>query len=177
VTWTAPELVRRIAAARTRCHVHSKSNNQPPGDPNHTSIVGVSGEWLFAQEFKLPYTFAQGALQLDGDNGIDFTIDVPRRPKPLTIDVKTARKPTWLMVHKDKLEGRAEIFVLAKYDEELGPKLLGWEWRCALRREVPRHIDSDKAKSGGEFHTIEAEKLRPMEWLHKIIDSYKRRAA
>jgi len=177
VTWAAPELVRRIAAARTRCHVHSKSNNQPPGDPNNTSIVGVSGEWLFAQEFSLPYTFAQGALQVEGDDGIDFTIELPGRPKPLTIDVKTARVPRWLLVQKDKLEGRAEIFVLCKYDEELGPKLLGWEWRSVLRRQRTRHIASDKAKTASECYFIEAEKLRPMADLHALIDSYKQRAA
>lgn len=175
MSWQAPELVRRIAAARTRCHVHSKSNNQPPDDPNNTSIVGVSGEWLFAQDFGLPYTFAQGALQVEGDDGIDFTLELRARPKPLTIDVKTARHPRWLIVAKDKLEGRAELFVLCKYHEDLGPKLLGWEWRSVLRRAPLRWIAGGKTPT--ECHYIEAGKLRPMDELRDIIDSYKRRAA
>jgi hypothetical protein len=175
VSWAAPEIVRRIAAARTRCHVHSKSNNQPSDDPNNTSVVGVSGEWLFAQEFHLPYTFAQGALQVEGDDGIDFTLELRARPKPLTVDVKTARVPRWLIVQKEKLEGRAEIFVLCKYDEELGPKLIGWEWRSVMRKMPLRSISGGKAPS--ECHYREAGKLRPMAELHQIIDSYKRRAA
>jgi hypothetical protein len=56
------------------------------------------------------------------------------------IDVKAARKPTFLIVEVAKID-REKLYVLARFDPETYlSTLLGWEWGRVLVRSEPRRF-------------------------------------
>jgi len=138
--WQVPELARAIAAERNRCHQNHASMHAMGGDLDDAAIVGVCGEMYVARMLGLPYTWAASALQVAGDGGVDFSVPLIGRPKPLTLDVKTARTPKWLFIPRDKIERGAEALVLCKYTDEAGPTFVGWDWRSVMRKMGIIHV-------------------------------------
>lgn len=99
---------------------------------------GLVGERQFSIEFGLPMR-----LELNrpgGDDGIDFWLPQTLFGKRyvVPVDVKAARKPTFL-ISKIHLTKPRTIYVLARlYDDDRNAELLGWNWGSALLRSIPR---------------------------------------
>jgi hypothetical protein len=138
-----------LAAKRTALHAGQKSQRQLSTD---YEVVGLAGEEAFA---------AFSGLEVDtedrpeGDDGADFTV-------PLRIDVKTARKAFNLIVEEGKV--RADVYVLAEYDDEHGTRLIGWEWG--------QEVSQAPCKDFGfaiVSHYIPATSLRPMDSLLRLL--------
>ena len=77
-------------------------------------LVGLAGEQAFAAATGLDVDVAERPA---GDRGVDFTV-------ALTIDVKTARKPYYLIVEQGKVA--AAVYVLARYVDDGPAQMLGW---------------------------------------------------
>lgn len=72
------------------------------------------------------------------------------------MDVKTCRKP-YNLIHETG-KSWADIYVLAKYDDETGAsELLGWEWGSILKRAPTKDFGY-----GVVSHYIPAGQLRSM---------------
>lgn len=114
--------------------------------------IGAAGEMAFARMCGLEHdTCGRPA----GDGGIDFEVKVT-----VTVDVKTARKPKYLLVKKQDIDRPVDIYVLAKYCEDKSVKFLGWTTRDVMRcQEVRDH------GYGIESYTLHASQLRPMNRL------------
>jgi hypothetical protein len=137
VKFEVPELAIAVAKERVRCQYNSTTFY---GDKWEKSLQGVIGELHFARCFGLAYTWARAAQQYRGDGGIDFTVPLLTRAKPLTIDVKIARKPDYLFIKKQDIGRGAEVLVLLKYDDEKGPSFIGWDWRSVMKRMPIYHV-------------------------------------
>ena len=139
---------------KARTSIHNNHQSQRILSKDHDK-VGLSGEFAFGEFSGLwPDTRSLEA----GDCGIDFTVDLG-----FTVDVKTCRKPKNL-IHK---QGKpfADIFVLAKYDDETEKaELLGWEWGAILKKAPVRDFGY-----GIINHYIAAKDLRPMQSLRQRL--------
>lgn len=139
-----------LVESRTSIHTNHKSQRILSKDHDK---VGLSGEFAFGEFSGLwPDTRSLEG----GDCGVDFTVGLG-----FTVDVKTYRKPGNLIHEQGK--PFADIFVLAKYDDETGKsELLGWEWGAILKKAPVRDFGY-----GVINHYIPAKDLRPMETLSK----------
>lgn len=122
--------------------------------------VGLLGEWEFAKFCGLMPRTEPG-----GDGGYDFEL-----PVVFTVDVKTARRSDRLLVEAGKV--KADIYVLAWYmDDEDGGEcaLIGWTSAAVVKAQEPR--DSGR---GIINHVVEADKLRPMAELERMMGAWKK---
>jgi len=134
----------------SRTETHSEHSSQRILSKEHDK-VGLSGEFTFGEFSGLwPDTRALPG----GDRGVDFTIALW-----FTVDVKIYRNPGNLIHEQGK--PFADIFVLAKYDDETGKsKLLGWEWGSKLKVAPVRDFGY-----GVINHYIPTDQLRSMNEL------------
>lgn len=140
---------RLVAERRHALHVDHASSR--PLSPDY-EFVGLAGEVAFGIEIGMMPNFDE---KPDGDGGIDFTV-----PLLFTVDVRTARKAGYL-IHEEGKPLRADIYVLAEFDDDAGrAKLVGWEWANALVKAPTRDFGY-----GIINHYIHRKKLRPMESL------------
>ncbi|MFC2105472.1 AAA family ATPase [Candidatus Bipolaricaulota bacterium] len=150
---TPPIQAEEIALARSAIHEGQSSTRVLSED---YEAIGVAGELAFSRAFDLPI---DDTARIGGDQGIDFTL-----PNGITIDVKTARHPAYLLREEGKDE--ADVLVLACFDNATGDaSLIGWEWDSELltcsTRDFGRGIVS---------HYKPADSLRPIEELHAVGD-------
>lgn len=140
----------------SRTEIHSEHSSQRILSKEHDK-VGLSGEFAFGEFSGLwPDTRSLPG----GDCGVDFTIAMW-----FTVDVKTYRNPGNLIHEQGK--PFADIFVLAKYDDETQKsKLLGWEWGVKLKAAPVRDFGY-----GVVNHYIPADQLKSMEELKKRLSS------
>lgn|SRR5258708_11901480 len=112
--------------------------------------VGVLGELAFAQI---------AGLEIDsntykgGDNGVDFVV-------PLTIDVKTARKPFNLIVE----EGKVKSLIYILYGMVDKPYPVGWEWGINIKNAPTKDFGY-----GVINHYIPAQQLKPVNELLLLL--------
>jgi len=138
--------------AQTRTDGHNNHASQRILGQDHDQ-VGMSGEFAFGEFSGL---WPDTRLLSGGDDGVDFRIQLS-----FTVDVKTGRKPKNLIHEQGK--PFADIFVLAKYDDETGrSELIGWEWGAKLRAAPVRDFGY-----GVLNHYIPAEQLKGMSELRK----------
>ena len=105
------------AIAAYRAQVHKGQESSRPLSKEY-ELIGLSGEVAFAKETGYPLDLRTKPA---GDDGVDFYTSLG------TVDVKTSRKPYFLLVEKGKV--KADIYVLAQYDDETkSARLLGWEY-------------------------------------------------
>jgi hypothetical protein len=134
----------------SRTEVHAGHSTQRILSEEHDK-VGLSGEFAFGEFSGL---WPDTRLLTSGDRGVDFTIAML-----FTVDVKTYRKPGNLIHEQGK--PFADIFVLAKYDEDTGKSsLLGWEWGTKLKSAPVKDFGY-----GVINHYIPANHLRSMDEL------------
>ena len=144
----------RVVAER-RGMVHARGGKAKAGLGADHEYVALVGEWVFSERYGYPIDTAD---RVGGDNGVDFRV-----PGVGTVDVKTARKPTWLLVERGKV--RADIYVLARYDDASETaELLGWAWGSDVARAVLRDMGY-----GIVSHAIEAGRLRSIEELDGMM--------
>jgi hypothetical protein len=149
-------------AARRRTVLHAGKPSQRLGGKDH-EVVGIAGEYRFAQLFE--GLVVDTAVKPSGDAGIDFVaaFDVVGAPTEFKIDVKTARKPHYLLVKPGDL--RADIYVLAAYDDEREEaSIVGWAWRAHVRM-APVKVLGDCPPS----HAVPKEHLRP---IGELLERY-----
>ena len=145
------DMLQKIADDRAELHAdHASSRVWTPD----CHLVGLVGEAEFARVFAQPLDLNE---RPGGDGGVDFTL-----PIRMTVDVKTARKPVFL-IEKEGLVV-ADIYVLAGYSDELGrAELLGWTTGALLAAAPIRDFGY------GPNHAIAREELRPMETLRQKV--------
>jgi hypothetical protein len=147
-----------LAARRARLHQGHASSRPLSEGHEH---VGLAGERHFASLTGLPLDESD---RIAGDGGIDFIL-------PLGIDVKTARKPHFLIVEEGKV--RADIYVLAAYrDDYDATSLIGWAWGNDVRRAPIREFTP-----GIRSHAIPAAELRDPASIIALARGGVRRAA
>jgi hypothetical protein len=146
-----------IAATRHGCKNGNGTPRRNPDDPLDEDRVGAMGELAFARAFGFE---VDETPRPAGDGGIDFRFSINQ--KPVTIDVKTARMPRYLLVTK---EGKcADLFVLAAFDRG-AVFFLGWE-TAAVMRCMPTTTFSE---NGPTSHFRPASELRPMGQLVNLL--------
>ena len=102
-------------AADERRRLHAGQATSRPLSKDY-EYIGLLGEAHFAEMTGLPLDLNH---RIAGDHGIDFVAG------SLTIDVKTAAIPAYLLVEKGKVF--ASIYVLAGYDAPSDTvRMLGW---------------------------------------------------
>jgi hypothetical protein len=146
------DLMRQVISqeAQARHEAHKNHASSRPLSEDY-ELIGLLGELEFAQ---LTGQMVDLERRLCGDKGVDFVV-----PLNFSVDVKTARKAFHLIHEKGK--SFADIYVLAKYDDEAKTtELLGWEWGIALSKAPVKDFGY-----GIENHYIPADKLRPMSEL------------
>lgn len=130
-------------------------------------VVGAYGEIVWARMHGLPdpEQFGDG-----GDGGRDFLHQVRTDTggvKPISVDIKTARKAYNLLVPVGDV--RADVYVLAAYVETARQspriKFVGWELSSAITRAPSRKFH----ERGQLNHFISASALRPMNSLERRI--------
>ncbi len=140
--------------ANQREEIHENHSSSRPLSEDYER-VGMAGEFAFGQFSGL---MPDVEIRPGGDGGIDFTIGVR-----FTVDVKTARKPSNLIHEIGK--PFADIFVLAKYDDEAGTAtLLGWCHGSDLQTAPTRDFGFKVIN-----HYIPAGDLKPMSMLKKRL--------
>jgi hypothetical protein len=142
--------VSYVDLVASRTNIHSGHLSQRIFSKDHDK-VGLSGEFAFGEFSGL---WPDTRSLMNGDCGVDFTIGLR-----FTVDVKTYRKPANLIHEQGK--PFADIFVLAKYDDETGKsELLGWESGSTLKAAPVKDFGY-----GVINHYIAANCLRSMEEL------------
>ena len=117
--------IRAIAADRARLH-KGQDTSRPLS--KEYELVGLSGEVAFSKETGYPLDLR---TRIGGDNGVDFYTSLG------TVDVKTSRKPYFLVVEQGKV--KADVYVLAQYDDESKTaRLLGWEYGSTMKDQPIR---------------------------------------
>ena len=96
-----------INAAKQRDEIHKNHKTSRPLSKDY-QLIGLSGELAFSvfSGIEVNMTLSPG-----GDKGIDFVL-----PNGKTVDVKTAKKAFYL-IHEASKALRADIYVLAQYNE------------------------------------------------------------
>ena len=145
----------RIAKLRTESHgAGLRGFATKDTDPK-----GVAGELAFARAFG--FSMDNAVNQPQGDNGIDFTFVLAGLL--VTIDVKTASNPLFLIVEKHKITRVADILVLCGIDLFGFVTFIGWEYGITLAAAPVRNFGY------GPNYSIPAEKLRPIGELAQIL--------
>jgi len=151
-----------IARIRQKAH----DTNRTPRffeDKLQEEVMGVKGEWGFEEMTGYPMD-RNGYVH--GDRLIDFRVWI--KGKLYTVDVKTARKPTFLFVKHQHIDRCADYLVQAKYT---GDKIqfIGWSTRPVMQGQPHKDFGY-----GIDNHYLEAEKLYPMKRLLELIETQKR---
>jgi hypothetical protein len=147
-----------LAARRARLHQGHASSRPLSEGHEH---VGLAGERHFASLTGLPLDTTDRPA---GDGGTDFIL-------PLGVDVKTARKPSNLIVVEGKV--RADIYVLFAYRDDLdATSPVGWAWGNDVRRAPIREFTP-----GIRSHAIPAAELRDPASIIALARGGVRRAA
>jgi hypothetical protein len=145
-------LLQREADARVKLHANHASSKPVVEDCEFVSLIG---EAEFSKVSGQPLDLVR---RPGGDGGVDFVV-----PMRTTIDIKTARKPYYLLVEHGHVT--ADIYVLAEYsDDNQSARLLGWE-KGSVVRASPLRAFSPKITS----HYIARAELRPMADLLRRI--------
>lgn len=148
-----------IARARFDCKDGRNSNCNPTDDPYHSDRIGVLGEVAFAKA----YGFAiDPRPKPQGDGGVDFVFTINGRP--ITIDVKTALIPRYLLVQKQSMGQCADILVLQEFDRGV-VRAIGWETRSVMA--VMPTIVFNAGTPPAHFRA--ASELRPMGQLANLL--------
>jgi len=146
--------------AQDRHDLHEGQDSHRPLSENY-ELVGLKGEAEFARMFMME---RDRDLRPGGDMGIDFHIhlDTDTEIRRFSVDVKTARK-TGNLIIEQKQKHDADIYVLAKYDDDTeSATLLGWEWGKTLRQAPVKDFGH-----GVINHYIPRRNLRPISELKK----------
>jgi len=151
------ELIQVVADERDRCENLRPWKWAPFRTRDDTNFVGACGEAAFAQEFGLPFDVRNTGKE-NGDNGVDFVL-----PSGLTVDVKTARKPKWLLVRPRRRH--ADVYVLARFTDPSHVDLLGWHWGS----EVMSRALLDRGGYGIKSHSMAVAELLSMEALRRFL--------
>lgn len=113
--------------ATKRALVHKGQTSRRPLSKDY-EFVGLSGEIAFSKATGYPLDLR---IKPGGDHGVDFKTCLG------TVDVKTLRKPWYLLVEEEKVN--ADIYVLAQYEDDLrAARLLGWEYGSVMKRQPTR---------------------------------------
>jgi hypothetical protein len=139
-----------------RQNAHPNGTERFYADRYEEDRIGCAGELVFADIYGLEVDLAPRPC---GDEGLDFTLQ-----DGTTIDVKTARKPYYLLVKCASRDKCADVLVLGKYFSDDIVEFLGWEIRDTLLA-CPRR---DIGRKGIVSHYLAAERLIPMNWLDWI---------
>lgn len=152
------ERIQREAERRERSHAqHASNRNLADGKG---CLKGLAGESVFADRYGLSLDLQP---RPGGDAGRDFLLRT--NIGTVTVDVKTAEIPRWLLVECSRCKPRT-IYVLAALDS-LSAVLIGWEWGTTLMRTTPR----DYGRRGIISYAIERRRLREMRELDThVID-------
>jgi hypothetical protein len=141
------KLVHKEAEARHEAHKNHSSSR--PLSENYET-VGLLGEVEFAKKTGYMVDLER---KLSGDEGVDFFVSVR-----MTVDVKTARKPSNLIHEAGK--PFADIYVLAGYSEDGTVELIGWEFGSVLKKAPTKDFGY-----GIINHYIPAKDLRSIDKL------------
>lgn len=151
--------IAELAALRSAPHPNSKHWG---ADGEAMCEAGMGAEVAFARIFGFPIDRAAMTLHPEGDHGVDFTVRVKGRAKPVTIDVKGATKEPWsLLVNVATLRHKTEMFVCMA-DKPTGFECMGWAWYDEVAKA--EKVDFDRGE-GGECHRIFPWKLRTLKSL------------
>lgn len=153
---TIPERARQIAELRQK--LHDKVGNNTARffrDRTEENFIGLCGELAFAYRYGLTI---DDRLLAVGDGGIDFEILGVG-----SIDIKTARRPLYLLLKSDQASRAADVLVLARY-RPTGIKFVGWEYGRELARCPSRDFGY-----GIVNHFKAAEELRGMVALEELF--------
>lgn len=149
----------RIGMARQALRAGGKGTKRFFDDENIEDVIGATGEAEFAKVFKLK---VDETPRPGGDNGIDFVVDVGN--KRLTIDVKTARNPLYLLVKVKDARRCADLLVLAKYHRDKSITFLGWQDKATIVKQPTRDFGY-----GIVSHYIPAHQLRRLSELREVL--------
>lgn len=145
---------RRFADHRTSIHEGQASQRKLSKDYEQ---IGLAGEEEFARQFgQMHEVQVDTSDRIGGDGGRDFLIG------PGVVDVKTARKPIYLLLEQKPT--RADIVVLARYDDETRrATLLGWQWVKTIQKYRVRDMGF-----GVLSHAVPLSHLRPIRDLKRM---------
>ncbi len=128
-------------------------------DPDEENRIGAAGEYAFARSFGLE---VDPQSHPEGDGGSDFRVPIAQRV--VRIDVKTCRKPVYLLVKKGDLSrGGADIYVLGHYDRD-HVVFVGWETAGVMGL-----MPTADFGYGITSHYRPREELRPMAQLVNLL--------
>lgn len=146
MTLSASEIGERRQAA------HPNGTRRFFEDPNTEDRIGAAGELAFG---KLVGVDVDARTLPSGDGGVDFVVSWY-----VTIDVKTARVPAYLLVKEADIDRPVDIYVLARYIDDETVEFLGWQTRSVMKRQPVRDFGY-----GIRSHYMAQEHLRPMSEL------------
>ena len=151
--------IDEIGAARRSLHKDHESS-MPMSEENER--VGLAGEQLVGKIFGKRIDDSEKIM---GDEGIDFLF------RSGTVDVKTARKPIWLLLEKDH-EPVADIMIMCGYNDDTRMAyVLGWEYGIVMKEQPLR----DNAGVNKIFHYKLSTELHHIDELMKyegVFDNY-----
>lgn len=125
----------------------------------HSDPKGIAGELAVSRAFG--FSMDGAVNQPEGDGGVDFAFCLAGRI--VTIDVKTASTPTYMLVLTEKIRQVADIVILCRIDIYGFAYLVGWEYGITLAGAPVRNC------GGGPSHFIPADRLRPVAELVQIL--------
>jgi hypothetical protein len=131
-------------------------------DTAHENTIGVAAELAFAQWSGLP---ADLEVRPHGDGCKDFRFIAG--PRVLSIDVKAAKLPVYLLLKTADAERAADILVLAGFDAGK-ISFLGWDHKTMMLVSPVREFGY-----GITSHFRHHSELRPMWQLQRLIKSGK----
>jgi len=148
---------RRIAEQRQAVHA-KHTTPRLYDDPCRENEIGVIGERAFARAFGLQH---DDRILAEGDGGCDFRVILGKRN--VTIDVKTAARPVYLLVKTADIASGADLYVLAHLDRG-AVSFVGWETRAIMAL-----MPTAEFSPGIESHFRHREQLRPMGQLVDLM--------
>ncbi len=149
---------QRLGKLRKDAHPHG--TRRLYDDPTLEDRIGVAGELAFAERYGLE---VDKEARPEGDGHVDFWLKI--NGMNVSIDVKTARKPNWLLCKEWEIKKASDIFVLAHYKSDDDVDIIGWDtrfvmslmevqnWKPLNINVYPRHVSQ----------------LRPVSQLDKLI--------
>lgn len=131
-------------------------------DKRADNRTGALGEIVFKDMYGLPLLIA--AIP-QGDGGVDFRVTAPDG-RIVTIDIKTRRKPFYLLVQEKDMPRQADLTVLAYYNDATDwiDDWVGYATRDELARSTPRPFwpgDDQPEDTPRELWTG-----KPQYWVH-----------
>lgn len=150
---------RALGEQRRLAHKNVNGTKRFFKDEFVEDIVGIKGELAFSKIFGLDI---DDGIYISGDGHIDFTI--PFSAKPLTIDVKTFRKPYNLLLKVKESTQAADILVLAGLIDDETVRLIGWQ-----KKKIMLTMPTKDFGFGLVNYYQHSSKLRPMEELEYLL--------